>query len=128
MPNMQTDTCELTDSAFHWLRALPKDVRPYETGRRYPHIVNKLTAAWPKRELLEPMFDELFIDQRGDRQGLFPAALSELFRLRNYYHDHCAPAEDPHPYAKSICPWAGERAKHKSSASAPACWPLTISA
>lgn len=98
---------EVSDVAIRWLCTLPKECRPIETGRLYPHIVNKLAVLWDAPDLLHPFFDSLFIDQRGDRQGFQPAVLFELFRLRDYRQQAGSSRES---YllsgAEPTCPWA----------------------
>jgi hypothetical protein len=63
--------------------ALHRAGQPIPTlARRFPHIVNRLSAGWAAPMDVVDVLDELLVDRRGGRRG-FPAdALAELLALR----------------------------------------------
>jgi len=68
-----------------WLNELPETVRPMQTCARFPRIVNNIAKAWPQAQQCRALFDDLLLDNRGDRQG-FPMDIAfELAALKNYY-------------------------------------------
>lgn len=75
----------LSAETAQWLSELPAHVRPTEMATRFAHIANKLHSLWPKPQACRDYFDELLLDQRGDRRG-FPSKVAvELAALRSHY-------------------------------------------
>src|SRR5436189_5666602 len=64
----------LQERTFKWLATLPAELRPMETARRYPRIVNRIAGLWPHCEYTRLHFQALLIDRRTGRQG-FPAEI-----------------------------------------------------
>jgi hypothetical protein len=79
--------------AVRWLDELPERVRPNRTAARFPHIVNTLCARWPTPQLCLAYFDELVLDNRGDRKGFPPLIASELALLKDYYESVVFPTQ-----------------------------------
>ena len=83
----------LDAKAEAWMRQLPQHVRPSNTAERFPHIVNALAAIWASPARCRSQFDQLLIDQRGDRQGFPDAVGSELASLKDYYDSAVHPTQ-----------------------------------
>jgi hypothetical protein len=83
----------LDAKAVAWLHQLPQHVRPSNTSERFPHIVNALAAVWATPARCRGQFDQLLIDQRGDRQGFPKAVGSELAALKDYYDSVVHPTQ-----------------------------------
>lgn len=65
--------------------SLPEEHRLAFTRERFPHVLNRIAADWDTPKRLLQRFDELLIDQRGNRQGFPFQAMVELANLRDYY-------------------------------------------
>jgi len=81
------------DNALHhrtikWLVTLPAGIRPIETGRRYPRIVNRVGDLWSQCEYTRLYFQSLLIDRRKARKGFPPEVKAELEALQRYYFEH----------------------------------------
>ncbi len=51
-------------------------------ARRYPHVLNQLSAVWGDLPVAAELIDDLLVDRRGGRRG-FPAdVLAELLTVR----------------------------------------------
>lgn len=75
----------LADDAIAWISTLPQHLRPSETASRFPRIANTLAARWKSPAQCRPYFEDLLLDQRGNRQG-FPVRVAlELAALKNHY-------------------------------------------
>jgi len=59
-----------------------------QTGRLFPHIVNRLFELWPQCEYTRLFFQSLLIDRRAGRRGFPPAVRSELEALDHFYFTH----------------------------------------
>ena len=70
-PPSATET-RVGEVAMQWLLSLPKDVRPLECCKAYPHVVNHLAGWWDSPEALASYFDDLLHSRRKKRAG-FPA-------------------------------------------------------
>jgi hypothetical protein len=79
--------------AVAWMHTLPPHVRPLQTAARFPHIVNALSGAWATPTRCRGCFDQLLIDQRGDRQGFPNAVASELAALKDFYDSVVHPTQ-----------------------------------
>jgi hypothetical protein len=76
----------LSAAATQWMAELPQHVRPNQTAARFPRILDKLAGCWPTQSRCRAYFDELLLDQRGDRKG-FPERIAlELAALKNHYN------------------------------------------
>ena len=58
------------------------------TASRFPHVIDKLAAAWDVPEKAAEVFDELMIDRRGGRQGFPPEVLSEIHEAFAFHTRH----------------------------------------
>lgn len=77
--------------AVRWLDELPDQVRPDRTAARFPHIVNTLSTRWLTPQACLDYFDELLLDNRGDRSGFPPLIARELALLKDYYESAVFP-------------------------------------
>jgi len=69
-----------------WLKELPNAVLPLETAHRYPRILNRLARYWGVPQMLDTIFEDLLLNERGERMG-FPSVIEgEICALFNYYH------------------------------------------
>ncbi len=64
----------LTPSTIEWMRRLPKEIWPLQTGASYPRILNQLALCWRNAEVREAHFDDLLSGRRKNRRG-FPDAV-----------------------------------------------------
>jgi tankyrase len=72
----------MTDAARELAAQLADRGAPLvHTAAGFPHVVDKLAAAWDDPERLREVFDELLIDRRGGRQGFPAQVLQELLAL-----------------------------------------------
>lgn len=85
--------CELAESAREWLAGLPEAVRPRQLAARYPRIANRISTLWRRPVQMDKYFEDLLIDQRGDRQGFPLAVASELNALKEYYCSQVFPVK-----------------------------------
>lgn len=76
---------EITADTMQWLVRLPADLRPTAL-RAFPHVLNKLATLWSDDEACGAYLESLMLDDRGDRQGFPPEALSELIALNLHHH------------------------------------------
>jgi hypothetical protein len=76
---------ELRDETVRWLARLPRSVRPMETGRQYPRIVNRIFELWPHCEYTRLFFQSLLVDRRKGRKGFPSQVRKELEALDHYY-------------------------------------------
>jgi uncharacterized protein len=58
---------------------------PYALEAKFPRVVDKLVSAWPSPEAAAAVFEDLLVDQRGDRQGFPPDVAREIFLLSAAY-------------------------------------------
>lgn len=75
----------LQESTKRWLYELPAAVRPVETAKAFPRIVNKLAELWKRPSRCDEYFHTLLLDKRGGRQGFPPAVAMELGTLADHY-------------------------------------------
>jgi hypothetical protein len=69
----------LTPSTIEWMRQLPKDIWPLQTGAAYPRVLNQLALCWRMPEERETEFERLLNSQRKQRRG-FPKLVEEELR------------------------------------------------
>ena len=68
-----------------WLKQLPNAVVPLETAHRFPRILNRLARYWDSPHMADAIFEDLLLDERGERMG-FPSDIeAEICALGNYY-------------------------------------------
>jgi hypothetical protein len=73
------------------IASMPKDLSLLHLYTDFPHVLNKLSAAWKYPPLFYALMDQYLLDKRGDRQGFpFRVAL-ELSRLSEHYSQFVAP-------------------------------------
>lgn len=71
-----------------WVQQLPPEVRPRQLVIQYARIANKLALLWTHPLVCEKYFNDLMLDERGDRQG-FPAEVAmELAMLQAFFATH----------------------------------------
>lgn len=79
---------ELYQRTFKWLATLPTELRPMNTARQYPRIVNRIGDLWGHCEYTRLYFQSLLIDRRKGRKGFPVAVEEELIELQRYYFEH----------------------------------------
>jgi hypothetical protein len=87
------------------LRECLKDARfayPHELEAQFPRLVEKIVATWNTPAEATALFEDLLVDQRGDRQGVPPEVAREIFLLSVVY-DKLRRAQD------GADAWAHER-------------------
>lgn len=75
----------LSEEARKLFESLGLTVRPIETARRFPRIVNHMAAIWKKPLLMDNYFMDLMLDQRGNRMGFPLPVATEIAALQEYY-------------------------------------------
>jgi hypothetical protein len=76
---------QLTTEAQALLSTLEDAFKPKELAARYPRIVNKIAREWRQPTSLDPYFQDLLMDTRGNRQGFPLKIVMELSTLREHY-------------------------------------------
>lgn len=61
------------------------------TARRFPHVVNRLAAAWFSPADMTALVDSMLFNERPERQGFPVEVVAELTRVRAHYENHVAP-------------------------------------
>jgi hypothetical protein len=72
-------------ATIRWVAKLPDEVRPIALLRTFPRIANVLARVWNDAAECQAYFDDLMVDQRGNRSGFPPEVLENLLTLRDYY-------------------------------------------
>ena len=67
-----------------WLLRGAPHYYPHRLEAQYPRILERIVHQWGTIQMRKT-FDELVIDQRGDRDGFSPDVITEIFNLSNYY-------------------------------------------
>lgn len=75
----------LTPSTMAWLRSLPPEVCPKKTAIWSARITNRLARHWNTHLLVEPVFQEVLVQRRGEHGGIPPDVDAELRKLYEYY-------------------------------------------
>jgi hypothetical protein len=70
--------------SLEWMRTLPKEIWPLQTGASYPRVLNQIAQVWHESEEREAHFELLLNSPRKNRRGFPPAVQSELQALRLY--------------------------------------------
>jgi len=89
--NSASKPVTLSLPAVRWLDELPDQVRPDRTAARFPHIVNTLSTRWQAPQACLAYFEELLLDNRGDRGGFPPQIARELALLKDFYESAVFP-------------------------------------
>ncbi len=80
-----------SEAAQKLIATLPKDLSLLHLYSDFPHVLNKLAAAWSHAPVFYALMDQYLLDKRGDRQG-FPFRVAvELSRLSEHYAQFIAP-------------------------------------
>ena len=82
----------LSTAAKSWIDQLPSALQPANMARDFPHIANRLAQLWPSNQPCRLYFDELLLDNRGDRKGFPPKVAVELASLKSYYESAVFPS------------------------------------
>ena len=82
---------QLSAQARELVSMLDESLRPTVLAARYPRILNKVAELWRRPTLMDRYFDELLMDNRGDRQGFPLNILLELTTLKEHYHSAAFP-------------------------------------
>ena len=77
----------ITATDQDWYEQLPEGIRPLFLRVRFTRVMRKISAAWIDVAATRNVFDELLLVERESRAGFPPAALQELYALRDYYFD-----------------------------------------
>jgi len=86
---------ELSAAAFRWLAQLPAELRPFETGRQYARIVNRMAELSRQKLRLLDYLESLVISDRPSRQG-FPREVGrEIAALHQHFKDQLPGPADP---------------------------------
>lgn len=72
----------LTPSTIEWMRSLPKEIWPLQTGASYPRILNQLALCWRNVEERDAQFEGLLKDRRKNRRGFPESVEMELRTLQ----------------------------------------------
>ncbi|OGB26626.1 MAG: hypothetical protein A3I66_03530 [Burkholderiales bacterium RIFCSPLOWO2_02_FULL_57_36] len=75
---------DLTEQAWEWLDALPKEIQPGGLVQRFPRIANKLAEQWRRPANCEKYLDALILDHRGSRKGFPPDIAGEIALLKTH--------------------------------------------
>ena len=72
------------------LRDAPAAFYPRQLVDSYPRIADKIVQLWGTPEI-EAYFQELMLNDRGDRQGFSQPVLTEILNLRTWYRSRLPP-------------------------------------
>lgn len=72
----------LVPLTMEWMRTLPKDIWPLQTGAAYPRVLNRIAQAWANADEREVVFDDLLNNRRRNRRGFPTEVHQELQALR----------------------------------------------
>jgi len=87
------DTAELPEAALgvalnreaiSLIERLPAEVRPLKLPEEYPRICNQIAELWTDQAQATPFFDDLLIDNRGDRNGFSLSIIMEISKLKEH--------------------------------------------
>jgi hypothetical protein len=67
------------------MRTLAWELRPLETAKAYPRIVNRIAELWKRPTHCEVYLQALMLDKRGRRKGFPPAVALEISTLASHY-------------------------------------------
>jgi hypothetical protein len=92
-PDAQGGPAGLADIAVHWMQQLPPHIQPLKTAERFPRIANSFAAVWPTPPTCRAYFEQLLLDDRGNRQGFPKPIAAELAALKDYYDSVLHPTQ-----------------------------------
>jgi hypothetical protein len=81
-----TKPTDLTEKAWQWVDALPKEIQPGGLIQRFPRITNRLAEVWRRPSQCEKYLDTLMLDQRGGRKGFPPDVVKEIALLKIHFN------------------------------------------
>lgn len=81
----------LSHRAEMLLASLPSGFRLHETRLLFPHVLDRIAAAWHDPKQLLRTIDECMLDERGGRQGFPFGVLREISALREHYFTQVHP-------------------------------------
>ena len=91
-----TDKIGLSPDALKLTSLLSPAVRPTKLQALFPHVLNRLAAAWHQPAQFEREMDELLLNTRDNRAGFPLEIVAELTALREYYRTALHPQKsDP---------------------------------
>jgi hypothetical protein len=76
---------QVFESTTRWMQTLPPTLRPVETAKAYPRIVNRIADLWKRPSRCDAYFQTLMLDSRGGRKGFPPAVALEISTLASHY-------------------------------------------
>lgn len=79
------------DTLVEKLKAAQQQVYPLHLLATFPRIAGRIADLWGHREI-EAYFQDLMIDDRGNRQGFPPEVLMEILALRTYHRSLFPPS------------------------------------
>ncbi len=74
----------LVPLTIEWMRSLPKDIWPLQTGASYPRVLNRIAQCWANADEREFTFEDLLNNQRKNRRGFPDGVKQELQALQIY--------------------------------------------
>ena len=86
-PTPCDDPPPLSHRTERWYATLPKHIRPTALRCAFPHVLDRLCAAWETPRMVRDVIDDLLIDDRGGRSGFPFPAVQEIHRLRDFYFE-----------------------------------------
>ena len=90
-PEELANAAPITATDQAWFDQLPERIRPLFLRVRFTRVMRKIANAWIDINATKETFDELLLVERESRAGFPPAALQELYALRDYYFDELYP-------------------------------------
>lgn len=73
------------------IQSLPIELPMMHVRRDFPHVLNRLAAAWHEPRAFNDAMHSLLVDERGTRQGFPFPAIDELIDLRRHYFLYVRP-------------------------------------
>ena len=67
------------------LAEIAEQVRLVETARLYPRIINRIAKLWRRSLKMDAYFENLLVDERGNRNGFPFLVVAELGALKDHY-------------------------------------------
>ncbi len=69
---------------MEWMRTLPKEIWPLQTGATYARVLNRIAQVWAHADQREFTFQDLLNDRRKNRRGFPEPVKQELQALHLY--------------------------------------------
>lgn len=99
----------LDAGALSLLDELPAGLRMLATRRQYPHVLNRIAAAWTRPRAFAAVLDDLLVDRRGGRLGFPPDVRDELLALQRHYFLSVRPDAGRTPVTRGRADASGSR-------------------